>query len=78
VILLLGIPLILPGVPGPGLVLIVIGVSLLDFPGKRRLEQRVVGRPRVLKAINALRARFGRPPLVVDGAEERQDAGDTP
>jgi hypothetical protein len=39
---------------------------LLNFPGKRALERKLVGRPRVLRAINGLRARFGKPGLVLD------------
>ncbi len=51
--------------PGQGLLTIVIGVSLLDFPGKRALERRLLSRPMVLQAINRLRQRFGRPPLAL-------------
>jgi hypothetical protein len=61
----LGVVLALPGVPGPGLVFILIGLSLLDFPGKRRLERRLLGFPAVLHFLNRARARFGRPPLVI-------------
>ena len=64
VVILVGIVLALPGVPGPGTLLIVVGLALGDFPGKRRLEARLAGHARVLGAINALRARFGRPPLL--------------
>ncbi|OYV97228.1 MAG: hypothetical protein B7X11_06595 [Acidobacteria bacterium 37-65-4] len=42
-----------------------IGVSLIDFPGKHRLEARLVAQRMVLHAINAVRQRFGRPPLVL-------------
>ncbi len=51
--------------PGQGLLTMLIGLSLVDFPGKRRLESKLVGRPTVLKTINALRHKFGRPPLTV-------------
>ena len=64
VILATGIVLLV--VPGPGLVFILIGISLIDFPGKRRLERRFVSNPLVLSRINRMRARFGRPPLKVD------------
>ncbi len=49
--------------PGQGVLTIVIGVALVDFPGKHALERRFVGHPRVIDAMNALRSRFGRPPL---------------
>ncbi|HVF51061.1 MAG TPA: hypothetical protein VNA19_13285 [Pyrinomonadaceae bacterium] len=62
---LLGIVMSVPGVPGQGVLTILLGVMLLDFPGKRRLEQKLVGMPRVESAINRLRARFDKPPLVL-------------
>ncbi len=62
-LVVLGLLLSLPGIPGQGLLTILIGVMLLDFPGKRRVERRLVSRPRVLAGINALRIRFGRAPL---------------
>src|SRR5712691_3920549 len=41
------------------------GVMLLDFPGKRRLEQGLIRCPTVLSAVNLLRQRYRKPPLVV-------------
>src|SRR5262249_14948991 len=34
----LGVVLSLPGVPGQGLLTVLLGVMLVDFPGKHRLE----------------------------------------
>jgi len=65
-LVLLGLLLSLPGIPGQGLLTILIGVMLLNFPGKRRLERRLVSLPRVLAAINALRARFGKSALLLE------------
>lgn len=62
----LGIVMSLPGVPGQGLLTILLGIMLLDFPGKRRLEYRLISRPAVLRAVNKLRAKFGKPDLVLD------------
>src|SRR5579859_1914954 len=50
ILVFVGIILSLPGVPGQGLLTILIGVMLLDFPGKRRLEQAIVSRPMVFAA----------------------------
>jgi hypothetical protein len=55
-----------PIIPGPGILTLVLGVMLLDFPGKRRLEQWLVRRATVLRAMNRLRQRYGKPPLVVE------------
>jgi hypothetical protein len=62
-LVLLGLALSLPGVPGQGLITILIGVMLLDFPGKRELERKIIGRPAVLSTVNKLRKKFSRPPL---------------
>jgi hypothetical protein len=63
-LVLIGVVLSLPGVPGQGLLTILIGVILLDLPGKQRFERRLMTKPAVLGGINAVRARFGREPLL--------------
>jgi hypothetical protein len=65
-LVLLGIVMSLPGVPGQGVLTILLGVMLLDFPGKRRLEYKLISQPRVFNNVNRLRARFDKPPLVLD------------
>jgi hypothetical protein len=62
----LGVLLSLPGVPGQGVLTILMGVMLVDFPGKYRAERWLLTRRGVLAGVNALRARAGRPPLQVD------------
>ena len=47
--------------PGQGLLTIVIGIALVDFPGKSALERRLIGHRRVIDAMNAIRRRFGPP-----------------
>jgi hypothetical protein len=51
--------------PGQGILTMLIGLSLIDFPGKRRLEGKLVGQPSVLRTINSVREKFGQPPLTV-------------
>jgi hypothetical protein len=51
--------------PGQGILTMLIGISLVDFPGKRQLERKLIGQPAVLNAINKMRQRFGQPPLTV-------------
>jgi hypothetical protein len=63
-LILVGIPLV--PLPGPGFVTILAGFALVDFPGKRRLELRVLRVGGVLESVNWLRSRKGRPPLIVD------------
>jgi len=62
----LGIVLSIPGVPGQGLLSILLGIMLLHFPRKSTLERKLLGRPEIVKAINRLRARFHKPSLELD------------
>lgn len=65
-LVVLGVLMSIPGVPGQGILTILLGIMLLDFPGKRKLEHQLVSRPQVLKTINKLRHRFGKPNLVLE------------
>ncbi len=65
-LIILGIILSLPGVPGQGVLTILLGLIFLDIPGKRPLEARIIKRPSVLSAINKLRAKYDKPPLELD------------
>jgi len=65
-LILLGIVLSLPGVPGQGILTILLGIIMLDIPGKRPLEAKIIQRPAVLSAANKLRLRWGKPPLILD------------
>jgi hypothetical protein len=56
----LGIVLSLPGVPGQGLLTVLLGIMLLDFPGRHRLEQKLLSKPSIVNSINKLRGRFGK------------------
>ena len=49
--------------PGQGLLTMLAGLALLNFPGKRKLEMRFLHMPKVLSSINWLRLRAGREPL---------------
>jgi hypothetical protein len=51
--------------PGQGILTMLIGITMLDFPGKRKLEARMIGQPAVLNTINNMRQKFGKPPLTI-------------
>ncbi len=51
--------------PGQGMMTILVGILLLDLPGKYRFECWVARRGPVLRSLNWLRRRTGRPPLIV-------------
>jgi hypothetical protein len=76
VLVIIGVVLTMPGVPGPGLLTLIIGVLLVDFPGKKRVERRLIALPAVFSTINRLRVKHGKPPLVLDVAacEQQSDS----
>jgi Putative transmembrane protein (PGPGW) len=49
--------------PGQGVLTMLIGISMLDFPGKRKVEATLIGQPTVLGVINGMRQKFNKPPL---------------
>lgn len=51
--------------PGQGVLTMLIGISMLDFPGKRKVEAKLIGQPTVLSVINAMRQKFNKPPLLL-------------
>ncbi len=74
---LLGIGLLLAGIamlvlPGQGLLTILVAISLLEFPGKRRLELTLVRRRSILGTLNWIRNKAGRKALVAPGKSEDQ------
>jgi hypothetical protein len=64
ILILIGVLLSVPGVPGQGLLTVLIGLMLVDFPGRRRVEKALARRRGILATMNRLRARFGRPSLL--------------
>jgi hypothetical protein len=75
---LAGMVMALPLVPGPGILFMLIGLGLVDFPGKRALELRLLREPHVLSSVNKMRARFGRPPLQTSESGGRSVVDSTP
>ena len=65
-LVIIGILLSLPGIPGQGILTILLGLIMLDIPGKRPLEARIIRRPAILGLVNRLRLRYGKPPLQLD------------
>jgi hypothetical protein len=66
VLIVLGVLLSLPGVPGQGLLTILMGVMLIDFPGKHRFQRWLVTRRMILGTVNRLRAKSGQPPFQLE------------
>lgn len=61
--------------PGQGILAIVLGLSLLDFPHKRRVVLWIVRRSTVLRAINWIRMKGKKAPLEVPDESEDDGSG---
>lgn len=66
---LLGLIFVLLGLimlvtPGPGIVMLLAGISLAEFPGKQRLVRKITMQPKVFKSLNWMRRRRGKPPFL--------------
>jgi MFS family permease len=59
VFLALGVLLLF--LPGQGLLTLLVGVMLVDFPGKHRIERWIVMRPGIRKFLNRMRTKRGQP-----------------
>ena len=70
-LVVLGLIMSVPGIPGPGIITIVFGLMLLDFAEKRRWSRWVMSRPPILRAANSLRRKYGKPPFVMPPAVGR-------
>ena len=78
---LLGVVLLVAGfimlfIPGQGLLTMLIGVALIDFPGKRALLLRMVRNPRVFDAANRIRRWAHKPEFI--SPEAGRGAGHRP
>lgn len=67
---LIGCGLIVAGLlmlflPGQGILTLVMGLLLVDYPGKFRLERKLVKTPAILNSLNWLRRKAKKPPLVM-------------
>ncbi len=69
--ILLGAGLLMLFMPGQGLITMLVGLMIMNYPGKHALERWLIQRPRVLPAVNWLRAKYGSPPLSVPERQMR-------
>lgn len=63
VLLLAGIAMLV--LPGQGLLSMLMGLILMDYPGKFKLERKIISLPKLLQLINWLRRKEKHPPLVL-------------
>ncbi|NND92371.1 MAG: hypothetical protein HKN42_16040 [Granulosicoccus sp.] len=55
--------LIMMVTPGPGVIMLLLGLSVAQFPGKHRLLIYLATRPQVFKSLNWMRQRHAREPF---------------
>lgn len=60
-VIAIGIAMSIPGVPGQGFLTILIGLMLVDFPGKYRVERWMIRRRAIRSAANWVRRKAGKP-----------------
>tara|TARA_Y100001936_G_C15558762_1_gene401230 strand:+ start:64 stop:504 length:441 start_codon:yes stop_codon:yes gene_type:complete len=65
---IVGLTLVIGGLlmlvlPGQGLLTVVTGLLLVNYPGKYKLEQKLVSIPSIYKALNWIRFKAKKPPL---------------
>ncbi len=60
---LIVIGIILIPLPGQGILVMLVGLGMTTFPGKRRMELWIVRRPSIAKALQWVRQKSGHPPL---------------
>lgn len=70
-LVVLGVIMSVPGIPGPGIMTMVVGLMVMDFAEKRRWTNWVISRPPILRTANGLRRKYGKPPLLMPPAADR-------
>ena len=65
-LIIVGVLMSLPAVPGQGLLTVLVGLIISDFPGKKRLARRIIRIRTVYLAANKIRLHFKREPLELE------------
>jgi len=68
---IIGVVLFISGIamlvlPGQGIITIVIGLSLMDFPGKTKLIDAFLSKPKVIGVLNWIRRKEKKAPFMTD------------
>jgi hypothetical protein len=66
-LVLIGIALSVPLVPGQGILTILLGLLIMEFPGKWKLEHRLAGQPFVMRLLNWIRRKGHKEELLPPG-----------
>lgn len=68
--LFLAFGILMLAIPGQGLITILIGLSLIDFPGKSRLERWLIARRSIQRATTWIRRKAGREPFALEPIQD--------
>ncbi|MBX2836527.1 MAG: hypothetical protein KTR35_06715 [Gammaproteobacteria bacterium] len=65
----LGLTLLVAGLillvtPGPGVLVLIAGLSTCDFPHKHALILRLAQKPKIFDSLNWMRAKYSKPPFL--------------
>ena len=76
----IGVVLIVAGavmvfIPGQGLLTMLIGLMLTNFPGKFHLEQKIIRNRTISRAINMLRNKAHKTPLILPDDDDQSPTG---
>jgi len=69
-VVLVAAGLVMVALPGQGILTMLIGLTLVNFPGKFTLERRIVSRPSVANTLNRIRETAGRTRLELPEKED--------
>lgn len=72
VLILAGIAMLV--LPGQGILAILVGLMVADFPGKFQLERWLAFRKPVMRVMNAIRDKAGKPPLETPNQQSPEDS----
>jgi hypothetical protein len=69
--IIIGVFLLMCGIlmlvlPGQGIITMIIGLSLIPFPGKDKFEQNLLARKSVRSSLNWIRAKANKDPFIFD------------
>ncbi|HZY10784.1 MAG TPA: hypothetical protein VFF29_06475 [Bacteroidota bacterium] len=70
ILVILGLIMSLPGVVGQGLLTLLLGLTLMNFPGKQKLVLKIVSYPTIHGVMNSVRQKAGKPPIQLTSDDE--------
>ena len=71
IIIVMGIFMLI--LPGQGILTILLGVMITNFPGKYKLERRLIQQPTVQYSVNWLRKKANKKPLYIDKKRRKKE-----